>query len=326
MLVVLEGSEAVGKSTLAEELITHWDRVKLTTCGDVDRPLLLHTGPPDTSRPIFPQYAEPLQDERFRATVLDPRHLVILDRFHLGELIYGPLLRGKTALTTDRLAYLELTLKALGAFTLVVSATHDEIRERMGPHREDMVDADTAVQINGQYLRLASQLRWPVVHPSTYRPGELAADVLGKARVLTEGAKDLLNHPGYVGSPRPMILFAGDRPSGWTEGDGSRPAFYPGTVGGSASYLLRALESANANVAYGLCNVNDDTDVRKLHEALHWPSVVALGRHAQAKLSSLGFSYADVPHPQWVRRFMHHSLEEYGRDLFFGVESVRPTS
>lgn len=322
MIVVLEGTEAVGKTTLAEELKGIWDNVILLDGTGVT--MVLHTGPPDTSRPVYPQYAEPLIDERFRATVLDPDSLVVLDRFHLGDLIYGPVLRGGPALTTEQLSHLELTLKGLGAFTAVLSATEDEIQARMGPDRDDMIDADTAVKLNREYLDLAGRLRWPVINPTAYRPGELARSIIGKARVLTAGAKDLYDHPGYVGSPAPMVLFVGDQPSGWTADDPIWPAFYPSVITGSASYLLRALESAQANVAYGLCNANDGTDVRALWETLHRPIVVGLGRRAQAMLSAAGLSYTDHPHPQWVRRFMHDRLEDYGRDLFFGEPARRP--
>jgi len=315
MIVVLEGSEAVGKSTLSRELVQLWDDVSIHGSGGS---MPLHAGPPDVGRPVYPQYAEMLIDERFRSLALDPDWLIVLDRFHLGELLYGPLLRGGCGLDDEQLTHLELTLRGLGAFTLILSENADVIHERMNGQRTDLVDVDTAVRINTAYVRLAARFGWPTTHASRYPAGHLAQDVLGKARVLTEGAKDLVDHPGYVGSPAPMMLFAGDVPSGWSPGDPIRPAFYPGTGRGSASYLLRALESSRANVAYGLCNVNDGTDVGALWETLHRPIIVGLGRHAQTGLNQLGLTYVDMPHPQWVRRFKHQSLEEYGRDLFFG--------
>lgn len=319
MIIVLEGTEAVGKTTLADELTELWHDLPETSGSQV-----LHAGPPAPTPSVYEQYAAPLRDERFRACALDPSWLIVLDRYHLGDLVYGPVLRDGPAINAEQLRHLELTLDALGALRVVLAAGEDELHERMGPHREDLIDADKACELNGVYLDLAHRLGWAVTYPSLHYGTELAMELIGKARVLNVAAAPLAGHPGYVGAPRPTVLFVGDQPGGgWVPGDPGRPAFDPGDAAmSSARYLLRALESAGTSLTYGLCNANDGTDLPGLMDALRPAFVVGLGRAAQQELSQLGVVHTDAPHPQWVRRFKHATMEEYGRDLFFG-EPVR---
>src|ERR1044071_6965701 len=109
MLIVLEGTEAVGKTTLANALAAKWQ--ELTDYhGDGGTARILHHGYPDTDRHIYTQYAEPLGDERLRASVLDRKNLFIFDRYHLGDLLYGPLMRGGASLSTAHVAHLGLRL------------------------------------------------------------------------------------------------------------------------------------------------------------------------------------------------------------------------
>lgn len=304
MLIILEGTDGAGKTTLAKQLVT-----EVEAHGESHE--ILHAGPPETGLSVFEQYALPLLERREQ--IAKPDHLLILDRWHLGELIYGPLLRGKSALEPEQFAYLELLLQSLGAVKVVVNATDSAIRSRVGAHRDDLVSVDQAIAIKEKFLSLALRYQtWGIVIPEAYKTSEIVFTLLRSATLDNNASRLLASFPGYVGSTTPNLLLVGDEPSGWQVGDPIRPAFYPDVNGSSSNYLLRSL-LANGNVInVGFCNANDGTDVMGLWRTLWRPLVVALGKNASTTLHRLNIDHTVVPHPQWVRRFHHRSHVEYG--------------
>lgn len=304
MLIILEGTDGAGKTTLAEHLTVNF-------YGDVET---IHAGPPQPGLSVFEQYAQPLLDRREKIASRD--YLLILDRWHLGELVYGPLLRGKSALEPEQFAYLELLLESLGAVKVVVNATDGAIRRRLGAHREDLVSVDQAIDIKELFLSLAIKYStWQVLAPEMHETDEIVTNLLKQATHDSLAPRVLNNFPGYVGSVHPNLLLIGDEPSGWQVGDAVRPAFYPDVRGSSSNYLLRSLLDNICVLDVGLCNANDGTNVWGLWKVLDCPLVVALGKNASMTLHRLTLDHVAVPHPQWVRRFHHRSHAAYGRAI-----------
>jgi hypothetical protein len=307
VLIILEGTDGAGKTTLARQLAT-----EVEAHGESYE--ILHAGPPEAGLSVFDQYALPLLERRDKIAL--PDHLLILDRWHLGELIYGPLLRGKSALEPEQFAYLELLLESLGATKVVVNATDDAIRSRVGLHRGDPVTAEQAINIQEKFLSLALRYQtWGIVASEPHKSSEVVFTLLRSATLDNHAPRRLRSFNGYVGSMTPKLLLVGDEPSGWQVGDPVRPAFYPDVNGSSSNYLLRSLLANMSVIDVGFCNANDGTDISGLLKALYRPPVVALGTNASTTLHCLNIDHAVVPHPQWVRRFHHRSHAEYGRAI-----------
>lgn len=76
-IVVLEGPDGSGKSTLAQRLHEYFGWA------------IVHLGPPPDNMTAFTQCEKVIQ-----ALVDAKEKGVILDRFHIGERIYGPVMRG----------------------------------------------------------------------------------------------------------------------------------------------------------------------------------------------------------------------------------------
>src|SRR4051812_24466763 len=119
MFVILEGVDGSGKTTLAEAVAK-----ELQNRYPDAQHELFHRGPPE--RHPLDEYAFDIEDYRPGAGV----H-VVADRWHYGELIYGPIYRGKSELGTSGFRWLELFLKARGVAVWHVTQSLDTLHQRL---------------------------------------------------------------------------------------------------------------------------------------------------------------------------------------------------
>lgn len=98
MIIIFEGPDGSGKTTLARAT------VELLAQVDLDRPALyMHASAPE--RHPLVEYTSPLR----------PGRNYVLDRWHLGEMIYGQLYRGKPGLTQEQFWAVEQYLYDMAA-------------------------------------------------------------------------------------------------------------------------------------------------------------------------------------------------------------------
>jgi thymidylate kinase len=95
MIIIIEGPDGAGKTTLARDIVVR------TTAR------CFHKSAP-TKRSI---------DEY----LLPDGSSLVLDRWHLGELVYGPLVRGETDMDDETFLVVEDKLKARGAVLVVLN-------------------------------------------------------------------------------------------------------------------------------------------------------------------------------------------------------------
>lgn len=309
-IILLEGADLSGKSTLAQTLKTAW----LKLGGPHRAVSQLHAGPPDPKTPIRDQYERAFwYMGECIAPPTDPELLVICDRWYLGELVYGPLLRGNSRLTPLMQRHLEGVLTSLGALQVVVDVT-DELRaKRFAERGDDLVSLEQANRAAAAYRRLRPQLLTTYVDGAAQNPARTAGLLLTIARREAAAAAELwpLHRGGYVGPRRPELLLVGDRRNG-----GDLPApFPPYSEAGCSSYLWETLASFPA---VGLVNAHEpehDGQLGAIVKALGSPRVVALGRQASGALGREGVPHGTVPHPQWWKRFRHHDQPEYAQAI-----------
>lgn len=159
MLIIIEGCDGVGKSTLAEKLIA-------ATSGT-----LLHRGPPEKD-PLL-EYTEELQSYRPRdpykgipdASVKE-RH-IICDRWHWGELVYGPIYRGETKLGWEGMQQVDSFLLLRGALIVWVWEPVDVLNKRLEERGDDYIDVTHVPDICKAYSEVAWQSRVPVYKTRT---------------------------------------------------------------------------------------------------------------------------------------------------------------
>lgn len=108
-LIIIEGVDRTGKTTLANKLVDHFSE------NQERHTRLLHFGPPKSG--ALREYLDPILD-------YDPRvDDVIIDRFHLGELVWPHFFDREPRITQSERGLIELFLHSRGA--VVIHCTRD---------------------------------------------------------------------------------------------------------------------------------------------------------------------------------------------------------
>lgn len=288
MLIIIEGADGVGKTTLAQRLAAKLDAK------------IIHKGPP-TEHPLV-EYEHGVYDY-----VPYGEH-IICDRWHLGEVVYGPILRDKSQLDTPMRMHVDMLLDRLGALIVHVSGDAETAVARATERGDTLVDTEQIPKIMRKYSELMENL---LITPMAVSLHNTRSDTtLGVISMYAAKKQQDALHwgvfPTYIGPARPQYLLLGER-----HGPDFRSAFvpFPSTSG---HYLLDAISRTSFN-NFGAANACEE-DVTALWDKLHRPCVVALGSVA-AKAVPGNIPYGIVPHPQYIRRFWPEAREPYVKAL-----------
>lgn len=281
--VIIEGPDGAGKSTLA---------LAFTHLGYRYR----HEGPPPKGASAFEHYA------RLFAEAKKP---TVFDRFHLGELVYGHVLRGESELSHDDVV--RLTRLVTGTGTPIIFCYPPWATCEANSAKKDEF-------IKSKDLRGSAYDRWAVIadrYDANLQVYDYTEDRLHVAQY------DRLPD-GVVGAPAARFLIVGEQPNGTLD----LPFF--GTKS-SSMFLHHCLKEAGVNewdVAF--TNALDSFGFpRKLNLLMMGMSprlkgVALLGKVAadQFKKQCGGqwnglLSVRELPHPQYWLRFKHSRLDEY---------------
>ena len=293
MLIIVEGCDGVGKSTFVRSLVD-------TISEPVD---VLHRGVP--KRHPLQEYERDI--EVYRSG--EGRH-IICDRWHWGELIYGPMFRGESKLGLAGWYHIELFLKARGALTVHLTHDADTALGRVMARGDDYVPADKRTisrllqEYAGRSFSTLTETR-TVTDPGDT---EVLSAVL-QAQLLEEETTRLSKYKSLIGAPTPSYLILGEKKGSLHLGDHDA-AFVPYSST-SGRFLLEALPREileDCAIANAL-----EEDVAKLWSDLERPAVIALGYKARRACQEAAIPHTYEYHPQYVRRFAHSKQAAYGQ-------------
>lgn len=320
MFIVLEGTDASGKTSLTEavnrELVTRFPETPVE---------IFHKGKPEelTRRWVLNDYVLSIENENtFRQVCLS-------DRWHWGEITYAPKFRPDTnkdgygLLGQAGWRWVELFMASRGIAQFWLYQPLEVIQRRLEVRGDDFVDSSDLSEILSQYhIARRASIGTAMLTPSADSLDELpqlAKQIVDVAQQVSDEALPLERFSDYVGVPRPKVLLIGDRPNvNKKRGQETDLPFMP-VDGNSGEYLLTSLPDEFWK-EIGLINVNDQEPgvIRSLWKSLGEPTVIVLGRLAEKGLTRQGFTdeeYCVLPHPQWVRRFANSRKSEYGQAI-----------
>lgn len=336
-ILVLEGADGTGKTTLARELVARYSA------------FYIHNGLwPD----IWKRHVAALR----LALRKSQEQLVIIDRLWLSEQIYGDTFRAGPAYDLGARC-LDRVLMRYGAVTVLCVrhnfSAHMRHFEELKQTRREKFSRMEAVAF--RYLDLAAgNLATPgnlyYQQLTRFQDYALREDVMiydfeaggrnlpqtGKAivdriRWLREGAakniglhEDVLccdDFSNLAGNPRrPNYLLVGEALS--PRACRQAAPFFWSDASSSASYLnaqLRDLQFREDRALWVNALATDDWLPRLRDQLDSKTRVIALGGIAARRVGELGFPNAVcVPHPQWARRFQASRPEKY-KDILQGA-------
>lgn len=317
MLIILEGPDGVGKTTLAQQLhdvIREQDPHSTIT--------IIRKGPP-SAHPLD-EYLTPLQDY-----VPGGGMHFIFDRWHWGEYVY-PRLTGRSTQLDDQVWwYLNQYVRRLGGLMVLCHSSYQRVSEVYHERRttHPFERADLFYDVVKLFHEASDSACLPQVNYDWADPMTIGLEnIVRTARVRASYVSDLAEFVTYVGRPKPEFLLLGDvrhglDPRSAVAAFDHRPAFvpYPATSG---HWLLSALLHQSKLLDFaGFANACDVDDVLALWYELGEPKTVALGKNAYGKALLFGIPCGVVPHPQFGRRFYHHDQKSYAAALLAAVEN-----
>lgn len=303
MLIIIEGPDLAGKTTLAGRVT---EELKRRYPNDVIE--TWHAGPPKL-HPLD-EYERPFFGYRPGRGV----H-VVCDRLHWGEYVYPQVMKRDTQLTREIWAHLELFLSSRGAFVVHCTASSTQLRKRMADRGDDYVNEAQAIMARDRFYDADRFSILPRIMSENVMHPDVPETIVGLAESHEQLCLGLNPYLTYVGRPQPELLLLGDVRGGSPSLHGLAPAFQP-LKNNSGAYLLRTL-TGRPWAGVGIANACDVDNVRELWDALGKPETVALGRNASRTVT---WDHRAAPHPQWVRRFHYGQRDDYGRQLYLGEE------
>lgn len=299
MLIIVEGPERSGKSQLCTRLAGALKQY------DDTAPVVWHRGPPldhplnEYEKPLWHYY--PGRGEH-----------IIIDRWHVGELVYPQVLSGRRSkMTLAVLAHIERFLWARGAILVEMLGDDDYLLRRWDETPRQRISGVQRHHIPMINSLFTEALELSVLPRTAIRNADYDAehaDRLIRYALSTEAvaASSGGSFTTYVGPPEPKMLIMGDVRGGSAPELGG-PAFapYPGTSG---AYLLETLGDALTERQIGIANACDVDNPQLLWERLGRPPTVTLGVNANRFVP---WEHGAVPHPQFIRRFFNAYRRQY---------------
>jgi hypothetical protein len=320
-MIVIEGPDAVGKSTVAEllmGLLPGWSYRH-------------HSVPPV---PSYYYYTWFLADTH-------PR--VIVDRLHWSELAYGQTYRGASDLTPQQWRLINLCLMALDARVIVLNDDPAALEGRW--NREPFAKAKIA-ELVGRFEALPSGWELPLVvqhfrlpdlvdmSPRDPRPTEQLLQLAASEHARANMAAHLI--PPSLGLGRLATagyIILGDVPSEPKQ-QGDLSPLLPFGTGPASEWLWRAIDELGVDAYAGYytnaSSFGSGTDLAQyLDRAQYLETIVCLGNRAKALVTD---AFGTMPrsinvfhllHPLFVQRFQHSEFEDWRDALGEALASWR---
>jgi uracil-DNA glycosylase len=284
--IVLEGPDGAGKTTLAQSLMLRYGFA------------YHHEGPPPTDAdPLLHHYAR---------LITDAKVPTVFDRLHLGEMVYGPLLRGKSRITAEESKLMNRLLLGTGSIVIGCLPQFGTCLRNNRAKEELIKDERLLAEAYAQWQRLFYAGAGYLLPNGAIHDYESSQVILNSTEALG---------PGAIGAPRARFLFVGEKPAGELD----LPFFR--AEGRSSGFLNQAISEAGFRES--MCSFTNAQypDGRARNIA----SILA-GFHKQVTVITLGTiaskasdnqrlrdmrivrSVKNLPHPAYWKRF--HSAEQ----------------
>lgn len=290
MLIVIEGPDKTGKTTLAKAIAEQ--------LGYEYKHFSAPKGSPADEYIDF---------------LLKLKRPTVCDRFHLGELVYGPMFRGKAGITPLELVTIERVMR-LKQTILIHAVTNMKLANQRLVHSTEHEAVDTRQNI-------AAAQGFARVFPLTNAGPVIRYDgssldsinkIVDDLRKIRQSLGTPAKYSGVGTITGSKVVFVGEQVNKnvtWRN--------LPFDKGASSQFLFDIFQAAGVpEKAVYVCNA-DKLTYQEVTNLLHGGRVtfVTLGKKAARKLNSFGVLHYELPHPQFVKRFHYNQKESYAAEI-----------
>lgn len=290
MLIILEGVDGAGKSTLASAI-----KKEIEKAHPNDTVEYIHAS--QIKGTVYEEYVEPLDNY----TPTSGRHIII-DRWHVGERIYGPLYRDSSGYDSSRGSYewIELFLGSKGARLWNVTQTLEILKERLAARGEDYLQDRHVDYVREQFSTLSKQ---SAIFANEVSPNEetlqvIASHIVVDAEYAEFRAASLQNYgiKSYVGRTfdDPQTILVVDNKAKNVE-------FNP-EKSDEAQIFLSTLRSDFIQNLAVVSSVSQSA-LTELLERLSMSGVIAYSETVSARLTSFGINHVKIGEPTEDRMY-----------------------
>jgi hypothetical protein len=251
MLILIEGCDGTGKTTLANHLVTH--------LGGPEKAEIIHRGVPTSH--LLDEYELPLFDY-----VPFESKSIICDRWHIGADVYGPLKRHDGGIDPVIYWHMDSYFKAKGALLVYTEMPLVEPAARVVDRGDDYIDPLEIPAIITKYREAITRTTLPVFGSTTGFHDAAPIALLGSSSEIS--AEQTGWFKSYVGPRRPTKLYIG--------ASETAIAFMP--YEGTKEYGIIKEFGLDNTVAAGFIDCRED--LPRAWDALYNPFVVSLDEEA----------------------------------------------
>ena len=297
MLIVLEGVDKAGKSTLAQELqkLLKWP--------------VIHFGKPG-----------PNPADEYGVFLKQNKGNYILDRFYVGELIYAPLLRNKHSLTATQKTTIERLCRSRGTVLIHVAPDYKIIEKRLNQLGDDMINNEQNKKAYNMFhevmpfVNIQIKCKWD----GTGSVNNIAKEIVNDLLKRQEDYELAQNYCTGIGTTMgKKIVLIGEKLNKKVSWLG-----FPFDNGSASEFLQQCLPFHYEKYVYA---VNSDTikeeEVRFLISTGP-TSFISLGKKAEEKCDKLGINHKSIPHPQYWKRFKFARRSDYTEMLYKAMKEA----
>lgn len=280
-VVVIEGVDRTGKTTLAREL----HDIFLRTHGSC---AAVHHSKPE-AHPIVEYEASLIGRGPFSGDHCGP---LVLDRAHVGELVWPHIFGRESDMDTASYRHIEMTLLSRGA--LLVLAHRPDIREAIAAAPDEPINAQQAEIASIMFEAMVEGGALPVLKWQHTPRTATAEDIAEAASSMYEAAlRPLTVDDGWIGDPQPRALIVGVE---LYRGAWPLP-FAPLPMLGANRYLLEHIDKAPDLDWRRFALAHSRSVSPALVKEMGNPPVVALGKVSAAELRARDVACAEIDHP-----------------------------
>lgn len=305
-MIIVEGADHVGKTTL---------------CGYLHERTgypFKHLGQLSPPWDYFQDYLEHAASD------------VILDRFVLSELAYGPVFRGAVnpRFSAHAQRCVARAINRAAGLTVYVYANWLTVAKRIAIKPDELVSQEAEhVNLHVQFTcAMSSNL---ALGDRGVRYYQRIIDTSDRAimhtdvediRITQQAERSIRNRVDNIGveswgSLHPNFLLVGERCAGraWPPFSGAHGSSETlSSLLDEAEIPERAIHLVNA---YGVDGNDQSAQIKELWDALGKPVIVCLGKVAKEKAGDIMMRSISFPHPQWIRRFHFYEVKKWGQAL-----------